>query len=90
MKDRTFSKKFRKDWKKIKNNKNFNEDEFESLVDVLLSGKSLDPKYRDHSLSGDMKDCRECHIKSDLLLIYQINSEELILMRLGSHSDLFK
>jgi mRNA interferase YafQ len=65
--------------------------EFENIVDILSSGKSLDIKYRDHQLTGDMKDFRECHIKPDLLLIYQIQNDVLILtlVEVGSHSELF-
>ena len=49
----------------------------------------LDEKYRDHALVGNWQDCRECHIKPDWLLIYQLKENELILVRTGSHSDLF-
>ena len=53
--------------------------------------QSLPEKYKDHSLNGIYKDCRECHITPDWLLIYQINDNELILYltRTGTHSDLF-
>ena len=49
-------------------------------------------KYKDHALSGNYKNYRECHIKPDLLLIYKIEKSELILyaVHIGSHSDLFK
>ncbi|EDP6224342.1 type II toxin-antitoxin system mRNA interferase toxin, RelE/StbE family, partial [Campylobacter jejuni] len=49
---------------------------------------NLEPKYKDHQL----KDFRECHIKSNLLLIYQKHNNELELniLKLGSHSKLFK
>jgi len=56
-----------------------------SLVDDVI----LDEKYRDHGLVGNWQDCRECHIKPDWLLIYQLKENELILVRTGSHSDLF-
>ena len=51
----------------------------------------LDEKYHDHALSGDYSDFRECHIKSDWLLVYTIDDEELelFLFRTGTHSDLF-
>lgn len=66
----------------------------ELLTDVvkkLANGETLDPKYKDHQLTGNFGICRECHIAPDWLLIYQINNNELILylMRTGSHSDLF-
>ena len=59
-----------------------------------LKGEKLEIKYRDHVLNNDKRfqDCRECHIEPDLLLIYRIVEEELILLlvEIGTHSDLFK
>lgn len=49
----------------------------------------LDKKYRDHFLLGSYKDKREGHITPDWLLIYEINKDELVLYRTGSHSELF-
>ena len=62
-----------------------------SVVDTLAQGQPLDKKYKDHSLVGNYKGCRECHITPDWLLIYEISNNELILYltRTGMHSDLF-
>lgn len=46
-------------------------------------------RYLDHPLSGKWKGYRDCHIRPDLLLIYQKSSSVLLLVRLGSHSELF-
>lgn len=46
-------------------------------------------RLKDHALSGDWKDHRECHLKPDLLLIYRITDDGITLVRLGSHSELF-
>lgn len=61
------------------------------VVDTLAMGQSLAEKYKDHSLVGNYKGCRECHITPDWLLIYEISESELILYltRTGTHSDLF-
>ena len=63
------------------------------VVNKLSNGETLDKKYRDHSLIDNKryKDCRECHIEPDWLLVYRINNDELILLLVetGSHSDLF-
>jgi len=49
----------------------------------------LEPGHRDHALTGDWKDYRDCHIKPDLVLIYQKpDADTLRLVRLGSHSEL--
>jgi len=40
-------------------------------------------------LIGSYHGCRECHVSPDWLLIYQTTETELILVRTGSHSELF-
>ena len=63
-----------------------------SVVAALAAGKQLDPKYRDHALTGDKADFRECHIQPDWLLVYKIEKKVLILtlINTGTHSDIFK
>jgi mRNA interferase YafQ len=59
------------------------------VVELLANDKLLEPKHRDHALTGDWKDHRDCHIKPDLVLIYRKpDAERLQLVRLGSHSEL--
>jgi mRNA interferase YafQ len=80
---------FKKDFKKIKKQKK----NLELMKDLLLklsSAATLDSKYKDHLLSGNYKNKRECHITPDWLLIYEINDNELVLYRTGSHAELFK
>lgn len=60
-----------------------------SVVDLLISEKSLPPKNRNHKLLGEFKDYWECHIEPDWLLIYQKTKTSIILIRTGTHSDLF-
>ena len=60
------------------------------VIDMLVFDQPLAASYRDHGLTGEWAGCRECHIKPDLLLIYKKEEEDkLILVRLGSHSELF-
>lgn len=86
-----FTNQFKRDVKLAKK-QNKNLDELFHVIDVLASGKTLDEKYRDHSLTGNYKDTRECHIEQDWLLIYEIRNDILVLMlyRIGSHSELFE
>lgn len=56
---------------------------------MLANDEPLDERHRDHALIGDYEGCRDCHITPDWLLIYQITETELILVRTGSHSELF-
>ena len=82
---------FKKDLKKaIKQHRNI--EKLKNIVDVLRNGLPLQPIYRDHQLSGQYSNCRECHIEPDWLLIYEYNNNQLILtlLRVGSHSNLFK
>lgn len=83
---------FDKDYKKIKK-RNKELDKLKEVVDKLSNNETLELKYKDHSLfdDGNYKGCRECHIEPDWLLIYKKNNKELILilLRTGSHSDLF-
>ena len=61
-------------------------------LDIKPLIEVLDEKFCDHTLKGEWKDFRKCHIKPDWLLIYLIDKGNLILTlsRTGSHSDLFK
>ena len=61
------------------------------VLNLLAAGKLLPPNFKDHQLTGDMKDFRECHIEPDWLLIYQFHDDVLTLTATGTgtHSDLF-
>lgn len=60
------------------------------LLDLLVADEPLPVKHRDHALTGNWTDHRECHVKPDLLLIYRRPDDEALqLVRLGSHSELF-
>lgn len=81
---------FKKDFKRIIK-RGYNIQLLEDVIEILASGQLLPEKYKDHNLTGNYYDCRECHITPDWLLIYKINNNELILYltRTGTHSDLF-
>lgn len=65
------------------------ESDFSHVVQALAKDESLAERYRDHSLTGEWSDHRDCHIKPDLVLIYRKpDPERLQLVRLGSHSEL--
>ena len=85
-----FTTQFKKDIKLAKKQGKDTDKIFE-VVEKLANDEVLDAKYKDHCLTGDYKDCRECHIEPDWLLIYKKYESELILMliRTGSHSELF-
>lgn len=64
-------------------------DRLETIVDLLQAQKPLPARNRDHTLSGNWEAHRECHIAPDWLLIYTVDDESLILVRTGTHADLF-
>lgn len=41
------------------------------VLERLCNNETLEPKYKDHALSGDLAGARDCHIKPDLVLIYR-------------------
>ena len=65
-------------------------DPLRMVIDTLARGETLSPECRDHQLKGVFRDCRECHIEADWLLIYRLEGNVLQLVRTGSHSDLFR
>jgi len=81
---------FKRDTKKaVRRGKNL--DELEAAFILLAAREPLEPRHRDHKLTGNYEGCRECHIEPDWLLVYQIDeaANELRLVRNGTHSDLF-
>jgi mRNA interferase YafQ len=64
--------------------------EFKGIIRKIAEGETLEAKYRDHVLAGQYKGTRECHIEPDWLLVYELTESELVLVRTGTHSDLFK
>lgn len=82
---------FRRDYKRISRNSRYPDFEakFQALAPLLLSGKALPSKYKEHKLIGKYIGCHECHLAPDLMLIYKYGSKYVQLVRLGTHADLF-
>ena len=83
---------FKKSYKKlIKQQKNL--EKLKEVVIKLANKEELEPKYHNHSLINNkyFKNCSECHIEPDWLLIYRYEEDELILLLIdtGSHSEVF-
>ena len=85
------TRQFKKDVKRQrKKGKDFRE--FKEIIDKIAMGTSLPSAHRDHQLIGNYKKyrgVRECHVEPDWLLIYLRAKNELILIRTGTHADLF-
>lgn len=64
--------------------------ELAKVVSMLERDIPLPAKYRDHPLHGEWEGSRDCHIRPDLVLVYTLEGEDLLILeRLGSHSELF-
>ncbi len=86
-----FNKSFKKDYKRVSRSRYADDlgEIFENILNLLSADEELPAKYRDHAMIGNWADHRNCHIKPDLVLIYQKpDVETLLLVRLGSHSEL--
>ncbi|MFV0468552.1 MAG: type II toxin-antitoxin system YafQ family toxin [Dysgonomonas sp.] len=90
MKTLRYSTQYRKDFKKYRNQPK----KLEKLLEVLRmleKEEPLPPELKAHMLKGNLKGCMECHIESDLLLIWIDEDTDIVeILRLGSHSELFK
>ena len=79
---------FKKDFK-LCIKRGYNMQQIKSIMKLLESGKRVPEKNKDHNLTSNYVNCKECHIQSDWLLIYQLFDNDIIFIRTGTHSDLF-
>ncbi len=91
MKKLSQTKQFVRDVKRIRR-RGKDIEKLKVIVSRLAQGEggSLDAKHRDHALTGMWKNCRDCHIEPDWILIYSMDRDTLRLERTGSHSDIFE
>ena len=82
---------FKRDWKRESKGRHGDalSRELVEVVTLLANDETLEPRFRDHALTGEWRDHRDCHIKPDLVLIYRKpDATRLQLVRLGSHAEL--
>ena len=84
-----YTTQFKKDYKRIQKQKK-DISKLRVVIEKLSTEQLLEPKYKDHQLSGNWEEHRDCHIEPDLLLIYRIASDDLYLERTGSHPNYSK
>jgi mRNA interferase YafQ len=86
----SYTNQFLKDLELMKR-RNLPKSELDEIVKLLSEEKPLLPKHKDHALKGNYVGFRECHIRPDWLLVYKKNKQilTLVLVRTGTHSDLF-
>lgn len=85
----SFTGQFKKDYKLCKK-RGCDMSLLQNIIDTLAIPEELPQKNKDHNLTGNYANKRECHILPDWLLVYRIEGNQLILYRTGTHSDLFK
>ncbi len=84
---------YRRDYRRVKTNPRYRtlDEALAPVLQLLSDDMPLPVANRDHNLSGEYDDCRECHIRPDMLLIYRKQGADILqLVRLGSHSELFR
>ncbi len=82
---------FKRDYKRVARGRHGPtlDDDLVPVLAALADDRPLEPRHRDHALTGDWKEYRDCHVKPDLVLIYhKPDADTLRLVRLGSHSEL--
>jgi len=80
---------FEKDVKRAKK-RNWDMSKLSELIRLLGQGDLEDSLFRDHPLKGKYEGLRECHLSPDWLLIYHSSIEQVLLVRTGTHADLFR
>jgi len=88
MKDIVYSNKALKELKKLLK-RNINKDNLMYVIELIANDKELPARCNPHKLSGNYSGLWECHLEPDLLVIYEYVGNELVIIRLGSHADLF-
>ncbi len=86
-----YSRRFVKSLKRVRNAPAFRAEKLTMAINLISTQSPMPEQFRDHALTGNMSGYRECHIASDILLVYELNDDilELLLINIGSHSQLF-
>ena len=86
----TYSTQFKKDLKRIKHQSS-KLAALRIVLTQLMNNGAVDASFKPHMLSGEYAGCMECHVQNDFLLVWvDTDSKSIKLIRLGSHSELFK
>ncbi|MEI6704816.1 MAG: type II toxin-antitoxin system YafQ family toxin [Deltaproteobacteria bacterium] len=90
-----YTKSFLKDWERLSRSGRYDMNRLKEAMLLLISNDNmLGPEWFDHSLAGDWKGHRECHIGGDFLLAYKLDDSEkhglIVFVRAGTHAGLFE
>jgi mRNA interferase YafQ len=85
----TITAQFEKSFKLAKK-RGYDLSKMSAVILLLGQGDLKERQYLDHSLKGKYEGLRECHLSPDWLLVYHSTDEEVVLIKTGTHADLFK
>lgn len=88
MREVTRHKRFKKDFQRVK----FSDSQFQKFLqylNLLIEDKELPKEALNHSLKGNWSDCNEFHLGGDLIVVYLIQYETIVLIAIGSHNQVF-
>jgi mRNA interferase YafQ len=84
--------RFTRDYRTARKHPDFDAETLEYVFDVMISGGKLPEGLREHRLDKrrmNWAGFTECHLGTDLLLIYRVRRESVTLHRIGTHKQLF-
>ena len=86
-----YSRRFKTSYKRLDRSGRFDREEFGEVIELLEAGQELPKKYFDHALIGNLQAKRECHLASDILLVYEkhIEYKVITLSDIGNHAHVF-
>lgn len=87
------TKQFVRDWKSLSESGRYDMVKLKEVMGLLVANDApLPAEWRDHELTGEWADHRECHIGGDFLLIYTLDEKQnlVVFTRTGTHSELFR
>lgn len=93
MKEIAFTRRFERDFRRLKRRLARHALDYETLEYVfglIQSATPLPEGFREHSLEGDYAGFTECHLDSDWLLIYRVTRKRIVFYRTGTHRELFR
>lgn len=85
-----YAAKFLRDWERLTHSGRYDMKRLKDVMLRLIANEGpLPAEFKDHALSGEMRDQRECHVGGDFLLIYHVRGDSIVFVRAGTHAELF-
>ncbi|MBI4746797.1 MAG: type II toxin-antitoxin system YafQ family toxin [Deltaproteobacteria bacterium] len=87
-----YTRQFNKDVKRLERSGSHDMGKLKGIIRKLINGEPLEPRHKDHKLTGNYEGYKDCHIEPDWLVVYKINTKDksITFARTGSHADIFE